>query len=521
MNGGTPVLASTLLGGSGEEGFHSVCVAVDENGDVYIAGVTDSPDFPTTVDALDTSNNGDRDFFVSKFDSELETLVASTYVGGSGRDFSLSMVLGGDGSVYLAGVTDSKDFPTTPEAYDASGGYGYDFVLFKLDGDLTTLQASTYLGGTGRDTAARSFLALDGDGNVFITGYTESNNFPTTPGCYDASYNGGGDSIVSKLDADLEELLSSTYVGSSGNDWAYTLAIDDGKVYFTGHTDSATHPFTPGAYDGSPNGGTDAFVTRLDIDLTTLEASTYIGGSAFDNAVTIFVNEGGEVVIGGLTASRNYPVTADAYATSYGGGDRDIFLSKFDSDLTVLLASTLLGGEASEVNPHALQDIEGSVLVSGSTRSSSFPVTEGALDESRGGPGDYCLSNLDNGLSNLLYSTYIGGSGDERYGQIALTNEGRLVVSGCTGSRDFPVTAGAYDEDYNGGATDIFIVKMEIVPQADGGEPQIVNGEEDEDGLSIPGFPPLSVALGALLGCILAYSYNRVRLGTPVRASFT
>lgn len=107
---------------------------MDDNGDIYVAGVTDSPDFPTTVGALDTSHNGDRDFFVSKFDSELDGLVASTYVGGSGRDFSLSMVLGGDGSVYLAGVTDSRDFPTTPDAYDASGGHDYDFVMFSSTG---------------------------------------------------------------------------------------------------------------------------------------------------------------------------------------------------------------------------------------------------------------------------------------------------------------------------------------------------------------------------------------------------
>ena len=503
-SGGTSVLASTLLGGSGEEGFHSVCVAVDGAGYVYVAGVTDSTDFPTTDGALDTSHNGDRDFFVSKLDPGLETLIASTYIGGSGREFSLSMVVGGDGSIYLAGVTDSRDFPTTPDSYDVSGGYGNDFVVFKLDGGLTTLQASTYLGGTGRETAARSFLALDGNGNVYITGYTESRNFPTTPGSYDTTYNGGGDSIVSKLDPDLGELLASTYIGSSGTDWAYALAIDDGRVYFTGHTDSEGYPFIPGAYDGNLNGGTDAFVTSLSLDLATLEASTIIGGSAFDNANTILVNEEGEVIIGGHTASRDYPTSTDAYASSYGGGDRDIFLSKFDPDLTELLASTFLGGEASDTNPHALQDNDG-VHVSGSTRSSFFPVTDDAHDGSRGGPGDYCLSELDADLSSLVYSTYIGGSGNEQYGQIVMTDEGVIIASGSTGSRDFPVTPGVHDENYNGGDADIFITKMGVVsPVEDPGS------QSDGGAGAIPGSTPLATALGVIIACILlAYASRR------------
>ena len=502
MNGETPILASTLLGGSGEEGFHSVCVAVDENGDVYVAGVTDSPDFPTTVGAFDTSHNGDRDFFVSKFDSELESLLASTYVGGSGRDFSLSMALGEDGNVYLAGVTDSRDFPTTPDAYDTSAKTNYDFVLFKLDGELSTLQASTYLGGSGQDTAARSFLALDGDGNVIVTGYTESSNFPTTQGSYDTSYNGQGDSIVSKLDPNLRELLASTYVGSTGNDWAYSLAVGTSGVYFTGHTESVSYPVTSGAYDESYNGGTDAFLTRLDGDLTRVEASTYIGGSGFDNTAIILVDEDGCVVIGGHTGSRNFPTTSEAFSTVYGGGNRDVFLSRFDSDLDELLSSTLLGGGDSDIQPHAIVGGEGSLYVSGSTGSASFPVTAGAFDEVFNGEGDYFISNLEVGLSYLLYSTFLGGSGDERFGQIALSREGVVIVSGSSSSRDFPVTVGAYDESYNGGGMDVFVLKMEIVPLVDGGEPHIVD-DEDEGGFSIPGFSPISIAIGALLGCTL------------------
>jgi hypothetical protein len=493
MNGGYSVLASTLLGGRGSEGFHCVCVSVDEEGFIYVAGVTESTDFPTTPGALDTSHNGDRDFFVSKFDPELETLLASTYVGGSGREFSLSMVLGGDGGIYLAGVTDSTDFPTTPDAYDTSGGYGNDFVAFRLDTDLTALEASTYLGSTGRETAARFFHALDDDGNVYITGYTESSTFPTTQGSYDTTYNGGGDSVVSKLNPDLTELIASTYVGSSGNDWAYSLTISEGRLYFTGHTDSEGYPVSPGAYDGSINGGTDAFVTSLSLDLTTLEASTIIGGSAFDNGNTILVTEEGEVVIGGHTGSRDYPTSSDAYSSSYGGGDRDIFISKLDRDLTEVIASTFLGRAASEINPHAIRTGEPGLLVSGSTRSSSFPVTDDALDGSRAGSGDYCLSRLNTDLTGLVYSTFIGGSGDESFGQIAST-DGYTIVSGSTGSSDFPVTSGAYDEGYNGGETDIFIMKL------GGSLPEEEPTSDDEGGFEIPGSPTLSIALGIIIG---------------------
>jgi hypothetical protein len=502
-NGEPSILASTLLGGSGEEGFHSVCVAVDGDGYVYVAGITESTNFPTTEGSFDASHNGDRDFFVSKLDPTLETLVASTYVGGSGRDGSLSMVLGDNGVIYLAGVTDSRDFPTTPNAYDASGGYGGDFVVFVLDTELTTLQASTYLGSTGRETAARSFLALDSDGNVYVTGYTESSGYPTTPGSYDTSYNGGGDSVVSKLDSSLGELLSSTYVGSSGNDWGYSLTIHESRVYFTGHTDSESYPVTPGAFDDSINGGTDAFLTALSLDLASLEASTVLGGSGFDNANSILVNDEGEVLIGGHTGSRDLPTSTDAYAQSYSGGDRDMFVSIFNGGLTELLASTFLGGEASEINPHVIQDV--GVLISGSTRSSNFPFTGDALDRSRGGPGDFCLSRLDPDLSTLVYSTYIGGSGNEMYGPVVVT-EGVIVASGVTGSRDFPVTAGAYDESYNGGESDIFVMKMGT-ESSDSAPDQ---GDTASGG--IPGPTPLAIALGVIAAYILLARVGSARV---------
>ncbi|OOP56041.1 MAG: hypothetical protein AYP45_11405 [Candidatus Brocadia carolinensis] len=272
-------MASTYLGGTHTETGYSI--TLDRSGNVYVAGLTYSSDFPTTSGAYDTSWNSwnsDSDVFISKLDGGLTSLLASTYLGGSSSDVGLSLALDTSGNVYVAGFTGSTDFPTTSGAYDTSWNGVDDVFVSKLDGGLTNLLASTYLGGSSSDGGFS--LALDTSGNIYVTGLAVSPDFPTTGGAYDTSFNGGYDAFVSKLNNGLTSLLASTFLGGSGRNHGASITLDtSGNVYVAGFTGSTDFPTTSGAYDTSWNGVDDVFISKLDGGLTSLLASTYLGGS--------------------------------------------------------------------------------------------------------------------------------------------------------------------------------------------------------------------------------------------------
>jgi len=202
-----PLLASTFIGGSDDDRGYSI--ALDGGGNVYITGYTESSDYPTTSGAYDESFNGGYwDVFVSRLNSSLSTLLASTFIGGSDNDCGKSIALDGGGNVYITGKTESSDYPTTPGAYDESHNSDGDGDVFvsKLNSSLSSLLSSTFIGGSRYDSG--NSIALDGGGNVYITGVTWSSNYPTTSGAYDESYNGNFDVFVSRLDSNLSKVSS-------------------------------------------------------------------------------------------------------------------------------------------------------------------------------------------------------------------------------------------------------------------------------------------------------------------------
>ncbi len=270
----TTLLASTFFGGKGNDSVTTL--AIDAQGDIYIAGETVSDNFPLTARAYDRSFNGKKDAFVSWLSGDLARLRASTLLGGTDKDSASTLALDEQGIVYVAGFTTSADFPTTPDAYDTTFDGEADAFVSRLNSDLTTLLASTVLGGSFSWTplaeSARS-IVTDNQGTVYVAGYTWAADFPTTPGAYDVSYNGnyarGGDVFVSRLNGDLTSILTSTFLGGSNNDTASALALDaQGSIYIVGETNSADFPTTPGAYDTTFDGEADAFVSRLSSDLT-------------------------------------------------------------------------------------------------------------------------------------------------------------------------------------------------------------------------------------------------------------
>jgi parallel beta-helix repeat protein len=441
-----PLLASTFLGGSYHHGESASSIAIDESGNIYVAGSTYSADFPTTTGAYDTSMNGiNTDVFVSKFDSNLENLLASTFLGGSigvgGVSWELAhaMVLDRSGNIYVAGYTQSSDFPTTTGAYDYSYNGG-DAFISKLDGNLENLIASTFLGSwSGTDSVYA--MSIDSSGNVYVAGNTNSPSFPTTPCAYDTTWHGYYDAFVSKFDSNLENLLASTFlgggtIGGPEYDCANSMYIDNtGAVYVAGDTHSPDFPITPGAYDTTFSEYMNGFISKFDSNLENLLASTFLSADRGGSANFVCVDSGNVYVFG-----RYY----------YGGS-----VIKLDGGLQNLLASTSLGG----VSAISI-DVDGNVYVVGGTNNlADFPTTPGAYDETFNGGSDAFISKLDNNLQNLLTSTFLGGTDNDGAGCIAI-NSGNVYVAGSTSSSDFPTTHGAYDTTYNGGS-DIFISKLD------------------------------------------------------------
>ena len=521
-----PLLESTYLGGSGGSGAdYGNAIAIDSGGNIYVTGSTGSPDFPTTPGAYDTFFNGSDYAFVSKLNSDLTSLLASTYLGGVGEDYGNAIAIDSGGNIYVTGSTGSTDFPTTPGAYNTSGS---GFVS-RLSNDLTSLLASTYLGNAGTsiaiDTGGNIYVgggdtvfklngaltsllgstslsggsisatAIDSYGNVYVTGSTGSSSFPTTSGVYDDYFNGGSDVFVSKLNSALTSLLASTYLGGDGEDSGNAIAIDSGgNIYVTGSTGSTDFPTTPGAYDTYFDDYYDfnVFVSKINSDLTTLLSSTYLEWVASDAGNDIAIDSEGNVYItggsnvlkltGDLTSplaskylgggygdsggyisaiaidsngniyltgsawSSDFPTTPGAYDTSFNDG-YDVFVSKLNGDLTNLLASTYLGGSSGgfDYGTSVTIDSSGNVYVAGSTSTSGFPTTSGVYDTSFNGGHDAFVSKLSSDLTNLLVSTYLGGSDDDYGNAIALDASGNVYVTGETLSSDFPTTPGAYN----------------------------------------------------------------------------
>ncbi|HUW13731.1 MAG TPA: SBBP repeat-containing protein [Anaerolineae bacterium] len=321
---GTGLLYSTYLGGSSYDWGEAL--ALDGEGNAYITGSTESDDFPTTEEARMPAYRGGGDSFIVKLDSAGRELVYSTYLGGGAFDSARSIAVDRDGNAYVAGQTGPLGFPTTAGAYDRTRRGGADVFVTKLNAEGSRLAYSTRLGGSGSEGAQA--IGLDGGGNAYVTGVTTSDDFPMLEGAYDADYQGLWDTFVVKFDAQGSNLAYSTYLGGSGHDVPQAIAVDSaGSAYVTGYTTSDDFPTTPGAYDTSPNGRSDAFVVMLDRFGTELTTATYLGGTQDDRGAAIALDALGHVVLAGDTSSGDFPTTEWAYDQVLSGQD-DAFVAR-------------------------------------------------------------------------------------------------------------------------------------------------------------------------------------------------
>lgn len=320
------------------------------------------------------------------------------------------------------------------------------------------LAFSTYLGGSKWDYL--NDMAVDDDGHMYLTGYTESSNFPTKAGSYDTSYGAYKDAFAVKLARDGSSLEFATFLGGGGDDRGEGIYVDDaGCAHIVGGTGGSGYPTTVGAYDRTLD-GSEAFVTKLKADGTGLVYSTYLGGTKNERGYGICLDDTGNVSIHGETTSNtDFPVTSGCYDRYYNGGDTDAFFARLNASADKLLYATYLGGSGREYAKEVGLDGSGDVYLMGHSLSTDFPTTAGAFDRYHGGNTDIYVTKLNTTTSTLTYSTFVGWMGVENGVDLFIDAEGCAYVPGLTESRGFPTTSGAYQRTL-GGWYDAFCFKL-------------------------------------------------------------
>jgi len=390
---GSSLLYATYLGGSSHDSGRAI--AVDSSGAAYVTGQA-SANFPITQGAYDATYGGSNDGYVAKLSPDGSDLIFSTYLGDTGSDQGGGIALGQGNEAIVTGDTSSSSFPTTEGAFDTSLNGSFDAFILRLESDGSALVYSTFLGGSSSDSPFNySYgLALTISDDVFVSGTTYSSDFPTTEQAFDTTFNGGtSDAFVAAISANGSELMMATYIGGNSYDVGEDLVLDAfGNLLFVGWTMSEDFPVTSGSFDGTLNGGSDAFLLRLNAQGSSLLLSTFLGGSSTDHAVGLALRDDNTITLTGRTNSTNYPLTGNALDVSIG--DYDAFVTAFNSTGSSVYYSSFLGGENLETGYDILPVDSDAFLLVGETKSSDFPTTQGAYDTSANGGSDAFVTEM-------------------------------------------------------------------------------------------------------------------------------
>jgi hypothetical protein len=472
-----PVVAySTLIGpGLGDK------IAVDAAGNIYMAGQTQGPSFPTTPGAYDRTFSAPNEAFVTKLSPDGSHLIYSTLLGGNGNDGVYGIAIDNLGNAYVSGSSASTDFPLTASAFQTAATI--PMILCKLNAAGNALLYSTRFGGTGNDLSYS--IAVDNNQNAYLTGYTNSANFPIRNAAQ--AYGGGGDGFVIRLDTKAfgaAALKYSTYIGGSGMDVGHAIVVDTtGTAYIMGETYSSDFPTTPNAFQTTLGGNWDNFVMRINTNISGPAAivyGTFLGGTVAsdppnapgDDSGDITIDGSGNAYITGHTYEADFPVTAGAFDTIFNGpaNDYDAYVAKIDTNASgaaSLVFSTLIGSSRADYSMGIALGKYG-VYIVGFTEGNDFPTVDALQDHNASAPPtpfppfdyDAFLTGLTYDGQGLISSTYWGGNNDDEAIGVAVDLSGDVYFSGRTYSADFPTTAGAFDPTFNDGATNAFVVKI-------------------------------------------------------------
>ncbi len=468
-------------------------LVVDSAGNAYTAGITHDGSFPVTPGAPFVNLGAHGDVLITKFNATGTAVLYSTHLGGANAEGATGIAIDSTGNLYLTGSTNSDDYPVSATALkkllQAQGASNdpFDCFVTKLNAAGNSILYSTYLGGS-RIEGCKA-VAVDAQGSAYITGRTSSSNFPVTDEAIQRTARGGTDGFVTKLNAAGSALVYSTLFGGIGNEDGFAIAVDaQNNAYVTGYTASSFgFPITAGALQpawggtlsiGAPG---DAFVLKLNPAGSQLVYSTYLGGSRDELGLGIAVDAQGSAYVTGYTNSTNFRTTEGAYQREFkgrGGNNLlrggDAFAVKLNPAGNAFVYSTLLGGARDEWGTAIAVDAAGNAFITGATLSIDFPLSQDALQKTFGGSsvqegfplGDAFLSQLNAAGSALVYSTYIGGSADEFAFGLAVDQTGAVYVSGSTLSANLPVTPGAAQTTYGGSSRqvvpfgDVFVARF-------------------------------------------------------------
>lgn len=470
--------------------------AVDSFGNAYVTGGTWSGNFPT-VAGPDPNHNGSSDAFVVKVNPAGTALVYAGYLGGTLYDYGTSISVDAGGNAYVTGETWSANYPTQTGP-DLTYNGGVDAFVTKLNPAGNGLVFSGFLGGGNEELGTG--VAPDSNGNAYVTGRTQSTDFPTTVGPY-LTYNGGYyDAFVTKVAANGAALLYSGFLGGTAWEEATDIALDaNDNAYVTGGTGSSDFPVLVGpglTYGGSA----DAFVTKVNAAGTALVYSGLLGGAGWDEGHGIAVDGNANAYVTGETNSAGFQVTNVPLGPA---GGIDAFVTKVDGPGSGLVYSRLMGGTLDDVGYGIAVDDVNNTYLTGKTASADFPVVLGPFLIYGGGLNDAFVTKLNATGTGQVYSGFLGGTYDDWGAGISVDAAQDAYMAGGTNSSNFPTVVGP-DLSQNGGV-DGWVAKLDLT------EPTAVtlNDLTVEPGGKAGPWLPWLVALTALLLAALAVARRR------------
>lgn len=480
------LVASTYTGSNTSNwGFTATYDAAES---IYLGGITFNPGYPTTLGAFQTNFAGDVDMAISKFSQNGGALVYSTYLGGAGADYALSLVTDAANNLYILGKSDATNFPTLLSAYDPIHNGGYDLVVSRLSAAGSVLVGSTYIGGNADESEnngnnqqynltslefnygddGRGEILIDQQGNILVASNTNSANFPLV-NAVQTTFGGVQDGVLIKLNPALTSLLYSTYLGGSGMDAAYGVKSAGGDtILVTGSTLSGNFPITglPAGFQRIQQGSSDGFLLRMRTSAGPILSGTYLGTSSYDQAYLLDTDADGKVYVTGFSLG-NFPVLPTGV---YQVPNARHFVQRYSSDLTTLELSTVFGVPNAAGPQFSLTaflvDVCGKIYVTGWGGSVNFgrnvfaspmtglPTTSNALQTTTDG-SDMYITVFEANMQSLLYGTFFGGSTSDEHvdgGTCRFSKDGIIyhaVCAGCGGNSDWPTTPGAWSATNN------------------------------------------------------------------------